>query len=340
MKASIVAKSQVFTNVAQIKPGQDVTDLPESSVHVAVVIPAYRVGDHIVEVIAQVPHLVRTIIAVDDESPDGTGQLLDQLAQRDRRLVVIHHETNRGVGGATKSGYIEALRRSADVVVKLDGDGQMDPEYIESLVDQILTGQAEYVKGNRFQDWSYLQTMPLARKIGNLGLSFLIKLASGYWNVFDPTNGFTAVAAKTLGQLNFAHLEDRYLFESSMLVELYRHLARIKQVPMPAVYRGETSSLSIWRSLVEFPLYLVPALIRRFLHRYIWQDFTAVSVFVIIGLLSMLFGATFGAYHWIKSIETMQAATAGTVMLSAVPVIFGFQLLLQAIVLDIENVPK
>ena len=340
MKASIVTKSQVFTNVAQIKPGQDVTDLPESSVHVAVVIPAYRVEDHIVEVIARVPHLVRTIIAVDDESPDGTGQFLDQLAQRDRRLVVIHHETNRGVGGATKSGYIEALRRSADVVVKLDGDGQMDPEYIESLVDQILTGQAEYVKGNRFQDWSYLQTMPLARKIGNLGLSFLIKLASGYWNVFDPTNGFTAVAAKTLGQLNFAHLEDRYLFESSMLVELYRHLARIKQVPMPAVYRGETSSLSIWRSLVEFPLYLVPALIRRFIHRYIWQDFTAVSVFVIIGLLSMLFGATFGAYHWIKSIETMQAATAGTVMLSAVPVIFGFQLLLQAIVLDIENVPK
>jgi dolichol-phosphate mannosyltransferase len=340
MKASIVAKSQVFAKVAQIKPSEDVTDLPESSVHVAVVIPAYRVEDHIAEVISRLPHLVRTIIAVDDGSPDGTGQLLDQLARRDRRLVVIHHETNRGVGGATKSGYIEALRRGADVVVKLDGDGQMDPEYIESLLDQILTGQAEYVKGNRFQDWSYLQTMPLARKIGNLGLSFLIKLASGYWNVFDPTNGFSAVAAKTLGQLNFAHLEDRYLFESSMLVELYRHLARIKQVPMPAVYRGETSSLSIWRSLVEFPLYLVPALIRRFIHRYIWQDFTAVSVFVIIGLLSMLFGATFGAYHWIKSIETMQAATAGTVMLSAVPVIFGFQLLLQAIVLDIENIPK
>ena len=340
MKTSIVAKSQVFAKVAQIKPSEDVTDLPESSVHVAVVIPAYRVEDHIAEVIAQLPHLVRTIIAVDDGSPDGTGQLLDQLARKDRRLVVIHHETNRGVGGATKSGYIEALRRSADVVVKLDGDGQMDPEYIESLVDQILTGEAEYVKGNRFQDWSYLQTMPLARKVGNLGLSFLIKLASGYWNVFDPTNGFTAVAAKTLGQLNFSHLEDRYLFESSMLVELYHHLARIRQVPMPAVYRGETSSLSIWRSLVEFPLYLGPALIRRFIHRYIWQDFTAVSVFVIIGLLSMLFGATFGAYHWIKSIETMQAATAGRVMLSAVPIILGFQLLLQAIVLDIENVPK
>jgi dolichol-phosphate mannosyltransferase len=327
-------------NVAQIKSGQDITELPEPSIHVAVVIPAYRVEDHLAEVIAQVPHLVRTIIAVDDRSPDGTGQLLDQLTRKNRRLIVIHHEINRGVGGATKSGYLEALRRGADVVVKLDGDGQMDPEYIERLVEPIVAGQAEYAKGNRFQDWSYLQTMPLGRKIGNLGLSFLIKLASGYWNVFDPTNGFTAVAAKTLRQLNFSQLEDRYLFESSMLVELYRHIARIKQVPMPAVYRGETSSLNIWRSLVEFPLYLVPALIRRFVHRYIWQDFTAVSVFVIIGLLSMLFGATFGAYHWIKSLETMQPATAGTVMLSAVPVILGFQLLLQAIVLDIENVPN
>ena len=281
-----------------------------------------------------------TIIAVDDKSPDDTGKLLDQLARTDQRLIVIHHDTNRGVGAATKSGYLEALRQGADVVIKLDGDGQMKPEYIENLVVPIRNGQAEYTKGNRFQDWSYLQSMPLGRKIGNLGLSFLIKLTSGYWNVFDPTNGFTAVSAKTLRQLNFDRLEERYLFETSMLFELYRLVVRIKQVPMPAVYNGEASSLSIWRSLVEFPIYLSPALIRRFVHRYIWQDFTAVSLFVIIGLLSILFGVTFGGYHWIRGVQTMQPATAGTVMLSAVPVILGFQLLLQAIVLDIENVPK
>jgi dolichol-phosphate mannosyltransferase len=277
---------------------------------------------------------------VDDHSPDGTGKLLDQLARTDQRLIVIHHETNQGVGAATKSGYLEALRRGADVVVKADGDGQMKPEYIESLVAPIVARQAEYAKGNRFQDWSYLRTMPLGRKIGNLGLSFLIKLASGYWNVFDPTNGFTAVSAKTVRQLNFERLEDRFLFESSMLVELYRLLVRIKQVPMAAVYNGETSSLSIWSSLVEFPLFLIPAMVRRFVHRYIWQDFTAVSVFVIVGLLSILFGVTFGGYHWIKSFQMIHPATAGQVMLSAVPIILGFQLLLQAIVLDIENVPK
>ena len=164
-------------------------------------------------------------------------------------------------------------------------------------------------------------------------------MASGYWNLFDPTNGFTAVAASTLRDLDFKHLEQRYLFESSMLVELYKMNARVKQVPMPAVYNGAISSLSVSSSLVEFPFYLLRSLVRRFMHRYIWQDFTAVSVFVICGLLGILFGTIFGAYHWILSLQTMQP-TAGTVMLSAVPFILGFQLLLQAIVLDIENVPK
>jgi dolichol-phosphate mannosyltransferase len=305
-----------------------------------VVIPAFRVETYIVNVIAQVPSAVGTIIVVEDFSPDGTSQILDRLASKDRRLVVIHHKENKGVGGATQSGYCEALKRRADVVVKLDGDGQMNPAYIEALVGPILEGQAEYTKGNRFQDWNYVQSMPLMRRIGNLGLSFLIKMASGYWNVFDPTNGFTAISGKTLNKLNFQRLEERYLFESSMLVELYRLNARIKQVSMPSVYNGEISSLSIWRSLVEFPLYLLRAMMRRFLHRYIWQDFTAVSVFVILGMLSVSFGTLVGIHHWIKSIETLQPATAGTVMLSGLPVILGFQLLLEAIVLDIQNVPK
>jgi dolichol-phosphate mannosyltransferase len=342
--ASLISGSNpqpsVAINPSTGVPPREVGALVEPSPHVAVVVPAYRVVEYVADVIAHVPPVVRTIVAVDDKSPDGTGRLLDTLAHHDDRLVVIHHDRNAGVGAATKSGYAEATRRGADIIVKIDGDGQMNPDYVDSLIAPIVSGEAEYTKGNRFQDWSYLQSMPMGRKIGNLGLSFLIKLASGYWNVFDPTNGFTAISAKTLRQLNFDRLEDRYLFESSMLVELYRFVVPIKQVPMPAVYQGETSSLSIWKSLLEFPLYLVPAMARRFVNRYIWQDFTAVSVFVIVGLLSILFGIIFGGYHWLRSLQTMQPATAGTVMLSAVPVILGFQLLLQAIVLDIENVPK
>jgi dolichol-phosphate mannosyltransferase len=321
----------------QVNSMEDVTTRPP---HVVVVVPAFRVEEYVSAVIARVPPIVQQIVVVEDCSPDSTGQLLDRLASGDPRLIVIHHARNAGVGGATKTGYCEALRRRADVVVKMDGDGQMNPEYIESLVAPIVSRQAEYTKGNRFQSWSYLRVMPLHRRIGNLGLSFLLKLASGYWNLFDPTNGFTAISSDTLRKLDFDRLEQRYLFESSMLVELYRLGARIQQVPMPPIYDGAISSLSTTRALVEFPFYLLRATIRRFVHRYIWQDFTAVSVFVIVGLFGLAFGTTFGAYHWIRSIQTAQPATAGTVMLSAVPVILGVQFLLQAIVLDIQSVPK
>ena len=208
------------------------------------------------------------------------------------------------------------------------------------LIEPILSGRAEYAKGNRFYDWSYVQTMPWERKVGNLGLSFLTKIASGYWNVFDPTNGFTAIAAETLKVINFDRLEQRYLFETSMLVELYRLEARIQQIPMHAIYGDEASSLNVQRSLVEFFAYLLNTAIRRFLHRYIWQDFTAVSVFVLFGIANILFGVVFGGFHWIQSIKTALPATTGTVMISVLPIIIGFQLLLQSIVLDIQNTPK
>ena len=329
---------QVARRVTLATAGSEVTS--ESSPHIAVVIPAFRVANQVTGVISSVPPFVKTIVVVDDCSPDDTGQVLDGLARSDPRLVVTHHEENRGVGGATKSGYYEALRCGADIVVKMDADGQMDPDYMERLVTPIRSGQAEYVKGNRFRDWSYVSSMPLARRLGNLAFSLFTKIASGYWNLFDPENGYTAISAETIRELNFERLQERYLFESSILAELYLLGARVKQVSMPAIYNDAPSSLNPYRLLIEFPLYVLRATTRRFLHRYVWKDFTAVSIFVILGLLSILFGATFGVYHWIRTLQTAQPATSGRVLLSAVPVILGFQMVLQAIVLDIENVPE
>src|SRR5262245_35434693 len=121
--------------------------LTKPSAHIAVVIPAFRVENRIAEVIAQMPSFVRTIIAVDDRSPDATGRLLEELASTNPRLVVIHHEHNQGVGGATQSGFREALIKGADIIVKVDGDGQMDPRFIKDLITPVLAGQAEYTKG-------------------------------------------------------------------------------------------------------------------------------------------------------------------------------------------------
>ena len=307
--------------------------------HIVVVIPCYQVADRIGSVIDTIPNYIRSIIAVNDFSTDETGNMLDTLAGTEPRLRVIQHTSNQGVGAATISGYTKALELGADVVIKMDGDGQMDPSHFPSLITPILSGEADYTKGNRFHNWRFASSMPFIRKFGNLGLSLLIKVASGYWSIFDPTNGFTAISSQTFREINHGALKKRYLFETSMLIELYDLPAVIHQFPMDAVYDDAPSSLSILDSLFRFPPYLVKSFIRRFVRKYIFQDFGAVTIFVFGGIFSLLFGVIFGTYHWLQSIVSGAPATAGTVLISAVPTILGFQLLLQALVLDIQNDP-
>lgn len=226
------------------------------------------------------------------------------------------------------------------MIVKIDGDGQMDPDYIEDILEPIIDGEAEYTTGNRFYYLSFLDEMPWLRRIGNLGLSFLVKVASGYWNIFDPTNGFTAISSKALAALDLSRIEKGYLFEVSMLVELYQIRARIRQIPMPARYRGEISSLKEGHAFFEFGFYLIKALFRRLFRQYFWQNISAVSIFFLSGSLCVLLGGSFGIYHWVRSAIYGTPASAGTVMIAAILVILGFQLLLQSIVLDIHEVPQ
>ena len=206
---------------------------------IAVVVPAYRVAAHIADVIARIPPEVRHIIVVDDASPDDLPDVLAKVS--DVRLVVLRHETNRGVGGAMKTGFRHALTLDADIVVKVDGDGQMDPALIPQFLDPIMCGEADFTKGNRFDDLSVIRHMPFARRLGNLALSFLVKLASGYWSLFDPCNGYLAIRAAVLSRISIDRLEDRYFFEISLLCEAYFAKAVLRDIPMRPVYRGETS---------------------------------------------------------------------------------------------------
>ena len=233
------------------------------SAHIAAVIPAFEVGDRVADVVGGIPPSVSTIVAVDDCSADNTGAVLDHLCHRDERLVVIHHKQNRGVGGATKAGYCAALERGADVIVKIDGDGQMAPIHLLAMVTPLLSGRADYAKGNRFSRWSDSHSMPWVRRVGNIGLSLLTRIAIGYAEIRDPTNGYMAVTAATLRRIDFGRLEERYLFESSVLVELRQLNARIEQVPIAAVYDGAPSGLSVFRALREFPPYLLRARLSR-----------------------------------------------------------------------------
>jgi glycosyltransferase involved in cell wall biosynthesis len=311
---------------------------PADKPRVAVIIPAHNESRHIAGVLAAIPREVSDIIVVDDASTDDTAEIVRH--SRDVRVSLVRHERNQGVGAAVVSGYRLALEQGADILVKLDGDGQMEPSRIPALLAPILDGRADYTKGARFHEWGSLHVMPRGRFFGNLGLSFATKAVSGYWNIIDPTNGFTAAHRAVLERLPLDRISAGYFFETDMLINLYRLQAAVVDVPMPARYGEETSGLSALHSFATFPWRLGGAFTRRILWRYFIQDFTACSLFLVTGVTLLLGGGFFGAVKWAVNVSRGEFTPAGTVMLAAVPVLLGFQLLLQAAVLDIGNVPR
>jgi len=307
---------------------------------IAAVIPAYRVETDIQAVLRGLPAYIKYIIVVDDASPDSTADLVTASAKKDKRVALIRHHQNQGVGGAMITGFKKALELGAQVVVKLDGDGQMDPAYIPSLVSPLIQGKADYTKGNRFRDFQSLQRMPFIRRIGNMGLSFMTKAATGYWNLFDPTNGYFAIRTEVLAQLPFERIDKRYFFETSMLANLYLLDALVLDVPIPARYGTETSNLSIRRALFEFPIKLISTFIRRITLKYYIHDFSMMSIYLLAGIPLLLFGFIFGSIKWIQYATRNVPAPTGTVMLPTLSVLLGIQILLSAIEIDLQSNPK
>lgn len=305
---------------------------------ICVVIPAYNATQTIPAVISTLPEWVDQIIVVNDCSKDDTLLTLQHLS--DPRLTVVNHEKNRGVGGAMKSGYAEGLKGDADIFVKVDSDGQMDPNQIHRLLSPIIAREANYTKGNRFLHTKQLKAMPALRRTGNFVMSFLSKVATGFWNIFDPTNGFTALSRQALELIDLDQLDEGYYFETSLLEALYLVRAPIKDVSMHAVYKGEKSYLSESKVLFQFPIKMIATFFNRIHLTYFMQDFSAVSVFLVVGSISMLFGVIWGLVQWrIASLANTPAPT-GTIMVAVLPIFLGFQLLLEAIVLDTQNIPE
>ncbi len=303
---------------------------------ITVVIPCYNVAKHIKDVIGNIPGSISYIIAVNDCSKDDTESILLNLANENKKIIYIRHEVNQGVGGAMISGYKRSMELNADITIKMDGDGQMDAAYIPALVKPLVNDKADFAKGNRFRDLKALQAMPLSRRIGNLGLSFIIKAASGYWNVFDPTNGFTAIKNETLKSMNFNKIHKRYYFETSMLIELYYANAVVNDIPMKAKYGDEVSGLSLF----QFPPKLFIAFIRRLILKYFLFDFNIASIYTIFGLPLFLFGLYYGITNYIKYSTSHIGAPTGTVVIPTLLIILGFQLLLSAVSYDITNYPR
>lgn len=303
---------------------------------IGVVIPCYRVTDHILDVIAAVGPEVDRIYVVDDCCPDGSGKVVES-GTTDPRVRILYHDWNQGVGGATLTGYKHALADKMEIIVKLDGDGQMDPSLISTLVAPVAQHFADYTKGNRFYDIESIRPIPVLRRLGNAALSFLSKLSSGYWRIFDPTNGYTAIDARVVSALPLEKIQKGFFFESDMLFRLGILGAVVADIPMPAVYGEEESNLSVARSIPEFLVGHARNFFKRVAYEYFLRDFSIASVELVAGLALLGFGAIFGVSRWIQSVSDGVAATAGTVMIAALPIFLGMQLLLSFLNYDIQR---
>ncbi|WP_240923907.1 glycosyltransferase family 2 protein [Mariprofundus ferrooxydans] len=305
----------------------------------AVIIPCYKVREHVLKVIDKIASDVWRIYVVDDACPEGSGQYVKENCE-DERVRIIFLDENQGVGGAVMAGYQAAIDDGADILVKIDGDGQMDPRLVSVFVAPILQGKADYTKGNRFFDLENIKSMPRVRIFGNAALSFMAKMSTGYWDLFDPTNGYTAIHVAVAKRLPFEKISKRYFFETDILFRLNTLQAVVTDVPMHARYDEEISNLEIKKIIGEFLLKHMRNILKRIFYNYYLRDVSIASIELPLGVILLIGGVLYGGYHWFEAARDGITTPAGTVMLAALPILMGVQFIMGFIGYDIARVPR
>ncbi|AXR78688.1 glycosyl transferase, family 2 [Natrarchaeobaculum sulfurireducens] len=323
---------------------------------VGVVVTAYDEAAFVGSVIETVPAFVDRIYVVDDDSPDESWRVIQDVAERindreetppefavtdggdgdGRRVVPIRHEENRGYGAAVKTGYERAAADDIDVVAVMNGDGQMDPAILDRIVDPVATGEADYAKGNRLLTREDREGMSTFRFVGNAMLTGLSKFASGYWTIGDPQNGYTAISRETIESLDLESITDQYGFLNHILTHLNVDDRRVADVSMSAVYGDEESSIRY----VPFIRYVSLLLLRSFLWRlkrqYVVEGFHPTVVFYGSGTAGLA-GGLLGAFASLRQ-RTRDAGSSGGVvaglLASFVAVLVGLLALGIAIAMD------
>lgn len=304
---------------------------------IAAVVPAYKEEAMIGRVIETMPDFVDHIVIVDDCSPDATSDVVRSIGSP--RVTLIRHEVNQGVGGAIITGHRAAMELGADVNVVMAGDAQMDPQHLPALLDRVTDDGYGFAKANRFYAPESFEGMPRHRVFGNIVLSFMTKLASGYWHLFDPQNGYTAVRAEVLRNIPLDHVAKRYSFENDLLIHLNIQQVSAVDVAVPAVYGEEVSSIKLGKVVPELLDLLFRGFWRRIWYRYVLWSFSPIALLLFMGLASFVFGL--GVAIWLAIVIVGSViATAGTVMLAALPLMIGTQMLISALQLDIQASPS
>lgn len=302
---------------------------------VAVIIPSYKVTAHIVALIEKIEANVHGIYIVDDCCPDNSGEFARKNIE-DKRVKILRNAQNQGVGRTVIRGLMEAKADGYDIGVKLDGDGQMDPAILQKFISPIISGRADYTKGNRFFYPEHVRAMPFGRLVGNGILSFVTKLSTGYWNIFDPTNGYVAMNLEIVDYLSLEKVDKRYFFETDMLFRCNLIRAKVVDIPMKAIYEDEVSHLNATREAFRFMGGHVKNFFKRIIYTYFLRDFNIASLELIFGIIALLFGTLYGVSHYGGDV----AATPGVVMASAFPLIVGTLLLLSFLNYDMQLTPR
>ncbi len=303
---------------------------------IAVVVPAYQEERLIAETLRGIPDFVDDVVVVDDCSADGTSEAARSVP--DERIEVVRLESNQGVGGAIITGHKRAMERGADIMVVMAGDNQMDPEELPRLLAPIVIDGYGFTKGNRFYATGGTGGMPAHRVVGNMLMTFLNKASSGYWNIVDPQNGYTAVTRESLQMVPLDRVARRYQFENDLLVWLNIANVRATDVNIPARYGSEVSTIRLSTEVPRIFWQMFIGFWRRVWFKYFLWSFSPIAVMLVTGILFTVLGLAVGA--WTASIAIGgDSPSAGTTILSVVPFMSGFYLLIQAMVLDIQATP-
>ena len=301
----------------------------------AVVVPAYDEEELVATTIRGIPDFVDRIIVVDDASRDGTADAA--RAAGDARVEVVTHERNAGVGAAIVTGYRRAVAEGIDVVCVMAADSQMDPDDLEGIALPVVRGEVEYAKANRLVSGQAWEVIPRSRYLGNAMLSFLTKIASGYWHIADSQSGYTAASREILDQLDLERIYPRYGFPNDMLVHLNVWNARVRDVTARPVYNvGEKSGIKIRKVVPRISWLLIKGFFWRMREKYVIRDFHPLVFFYVLGFLMTVLGLALGIVEVVLRFMGNEVSV-GTVVLVALLLIFGSQFTLFAMWFDMES---
>jgi glycosyltransferase involved in cell wall biosynthesis len=302
---------------------------------IAVVVPAHNEESLIAATIVGVPDFVDRIIVVDDASIDGTVEQV--RATGDPRVELVAHERNRGVGAAIVTGYQRALALGADATAVMAGDNQMDPDELEALALPVVRDQLDYAKANRLFTGRAWQEIPRSRYLGNAVLSFLTKIASGYWHVADSQAGYTVISRRMLELLDLDRIYPRYGFPNDMLVHLNVWNARVRDIPSRPIYGvGERSGIKIRKVVPRISWLLWKGFFWRLREKYVIRDFHPLVFFYVLGFLMTFAGLVLGIVETVLRL-TGKSITPATIVLVALLLISGSQFTLFAMWFDMES---